>query len=341
MDTAGLNDRIAAAARAIDPESTLRRVWPLLGGSAAQVLACEVVLADGQVRKYVVRTPSSYRRSQHADAAWREFSLIRAIHDTGLPRTTSTDLPVPEPRDLRPAESRGLSRADSRGLPVQRPCHLEPLTPDNPAPFYLLEYCDGQPDLAPADVPGHLLQYAIALANLHQLDWRSLNLPFLPTLDLAATARTINTPRMRVEEIRQALHAPPAEARANPPVLCHGDFWPGNLLWRSGQLAAIIDWEECAIGEPLFDLALARLDLLWILGHDAVADFTRIYQSLTGVNLFNLPYWDLAVSLRPIAGIEDWARTYPDLGRPDVTCQTMIRDHGEFVEQALHRWPPA
>ena len=317
MDTAGLNDRVAAAARAIDPESTLRRVWPLLGGSAAQVLGCEVVLADGQVRKYVVRTPSPYRRSQHADAAWREFSVILALHDTGLPR------------------------AGSRGLPVQRPCWLEPLTLDNPAPFYLLEYCDGQPDLAPADVPGHLLQYAAALAKLHQLDWPSLNLPFLPTLDLADTARTIHTPRMRVEEIRQALRTPPAEARANPPVLCHCDFWPGNLLWRGGQLAAIIDWEECAIGEPLFDLALARLDLLWIVGHAAVADFTRIYQRLTGVDLFNLPYWDLAVSLRPIAGIEDWAKTYPDLGRPDVTCETMIRDHGEFVDQALHRWPPA
>lgn len=309
MDTAGLNARIAAAAGLIDPESTLRRVWPLLGGSAAQVLACEVVLANGQVRKYVVRTPSPYRRSLNVDAAWREFSVIQAVRDAGLR--------------------------------VQRPCYLEALTLGNPAPFYLLEYCDGHPDLAPADVPGHLLQYATALAQLHQLDWRSLNLGFLPTLNLAATARTINTPRMRVEEIRQALSTPPAQARANPPVLCHGDFWPGNLLWRSGQLAAIIDWEECAIGEPLFDLALARLDLLWILGHAAAADFTQIYQSLTGVDLFNLPYWDLVVSLRPIAGIEEWAKSYPDLGRPDVTCETMIRDHGEFVEQALHRCPPA
>ena len=102
-----------------------------------------------------------------------------------------------------------------------------------------------------------------------------------------------------------------------------------------GSCCATSGWSEA------IDLALARLDLLWIVGHAAVADFTRTYQSLTGVNLFNLPYWDLAVSLRPIAGIEDWARTYPDLGRPDVTCETMIRGHGEFVEQALHRWPPA
>src|ERR1700722_19302653 len=126
MDTDGLNDRIAAAARAIEPGSALRPDWPLPAACAAHVLACEVVLADGRGRKYVVRTPSPYRRSQHADAAWREVPGIQAIHDTGLPQATSGDLP--------PAESRGLSRADSRGLPVQRPCLLEPLTPDNPAP---------------------------------------------------------------------------------------------------------------------------------------------------------------------------------------------------------------
>ena len=34
MDSAALNDRIAASARAIDPGSTLRRVWPLALGHA-------------------------------------------------------------------------------------------------------------------------------------------------------------------------------------------------------------------------------------------------------------------------------------------------------------------
>jgi aminoglycoside phosphotransferase (APT) family kinase protein len=40
-------------------------------------------------------------------------------------------------------------------------------------------------------------------------------------------------------------------------VLLHGDFWPGNALWRDGALVAILDWEDAAIGDPLADVANA------------------------------------------------------------------------------------
>jgi hypothetical protein len=156
---------------------------------------------------------------------------------------------------------------------------------------------------------------------------------------LALRERQANGQRLNLDSVRRSQSdLATVGARKRSSQLCAAK---DRAAATKAAMDAIIDWEECATGEPLFDLALARLDLLWVLGHAAVADFTRIYQSLTGVNLLNLPYWDLAVSLRPTAGIEDWARTSPDLGRPDVTCETMIRDHGDLVEQALHLWPPA
>jgi hypothetical protein len=106
MDTAGLNDRITAAAMAIDPESTLRRVWPLLGGSTALVLACEVDLADGQVRKYVVRTPSP-----NADPS------------TPTRRGGSSRSSAPSMTQAHPEQSRGAcpeqSRADMGIIPFE------------------------------------------------------------------------------------------------------------------------------------------------------------------------------------------------------------------------------
>lgn len=143
---------------------------------------------------------------------------------------------------------------------------------------------------------------------------------------------------MRADEIRAATLRKPSEAEANPPVFCHGDFWPGNLLWRDQKLAAIIDWEESLIGEPLYDVAIARLDLFWIVGEAGMDRFTELYQARSGARLTNLPYWDLVASLRPIGGIEDWAKSYPHLGRPDVTAETMIRDHDVFVDRALRVW---
>jgi aminoglycoside phosphotransferase (APT) family kinase protein len=35
----------------------------------------------------------------------------------------------------------------------------------------------------------------------------------------------------------------------------HGDYWPGNVLWRDGRLVGVIGWEEAAFGDPLADLA--------------------------------------------------------------------------------------
>ena len=39
-----------------------------------------------------------------------------------------------------------------------------------------------------------------------------------------------------------------------PTGLVHGDFTYGNLLFRSTEVAAVLDWEIAQIGEPLLDL---------------------------------------------------------------------------------------
>jgi aminoglycoside phosphotransferase (APT) family kinase protein len=41
------------------------------------------------------------------------------------------------------------------------------------------------------------------------------------------------------------------------PVWLHGDIAPANMLTRSGRLSAIIDFGQCAVGDPACDLAIA------------------------------------------------------------------------------------
>ena len=43
----------------------------------------------------------------------------------------------------------------------------------------------------------------------------------------------------------------PAERR---PTLVHGDYHPGNMLFRGREVVAILDWEIAEIGQPLLDL---------------------------------------------------------------------------------------
>jgi aminoglycoside phosphotransferase (APT) family kinase protein len=112
--------------------------------------------------------------------------------------------------------------------------------------------------------------------------------------------------------------------------LLHGDFWPGNVLWKDGQLVGIIDWEDAALGDPLADVANSRLEMLWAFGIDAMQSFTRQYQAMTTIDFINLPFWDLCAALRPAAKFAEWAAD-------DATEKTMRERHRWFIAQAFKK----
>ena len=115
--------------------------------------------------------------------------------------------------------------------------------------------------------------------------------------------------------IRDTLEANWPMPRLNRPVLLHGDFWSGNTLWHVGKLVGVIDWEDAAVGDPLADLGNSRLEILWAFGVDAMCRFTQHYQSLTGVDMTDLPYWDLCATLRPIGALSGWGLDVADENR--------------------------
>ena len=117
----------------------------------------------------------------------------------------------------------------------------------------------------------------------------------------------------------------------------HGDFWPGNVLWNGTEIAAAIDWENAAVGDPLADVATTRLDLLWAFGPRAMTTFTTHYAALSAVDLSNLPQWDLAATLRPAGAISIWAADWHAYGRPDLTATRMRAIHQQFLDDALAR----
>ena len=116
--------------------------------------------------------------------------------------------------------------------------------------------------------------------------------------------------------------------RRNPPALLHGDVWPGNLLWRGGRLQAVIDWEDAALGDPLADLANARLELFIAHGEDAMAALTRHYLALSEIDATTLPLWDLWAALRPIAGLPGW-------GLAPAAEHRLRERHRAFTDKAL------
>jgi aminoglycoside phosphotransferase (APT) family kinase protein len=93
---------------------------------------------------------------------------------------------------------------------------------------------------------------------------------------------------------------------SSSPALLHGDYWPGNVLWHEGRLAAVLDWEDAAVGDRLSDVACARVELACAAGAQAAAAFTHAYQELTGIDAARLPAWDLYVATAALRYMDDW-----------------------------------
>ncbi len=299
----GANDHYAIErlAQKLYPRCKLLRAWKPAGGISAYMTALEALLPDGRTKKLIARRPGD-------GSAQSEFRTLQAVHGAGIA--------APAPLLL---DSAGDLFAE---------------------PVMLIEYVEGEPDYAPADPAGFVAQMAEQLAAIHRLHGASPNLAHLPQ-QAVRLARSLAIRPAHLDEsldegrIRAALEAAWPMPQPAEPVLLHGDFWPGNILWRDGRIAGVVDWEDAGVGHPLGDLAITRLDLLWSCGVEAMHDFTRRYQALTGEALHELPYWDLIAALRPAGRLVEWAATWPDLGRADITVETMAAGHRLFVAQAF------
>lgn len=102
-------------------------------------------------------------------------------------------------------------------------------------------------------------------------------------------------------------------------------------LWLDGRLAAILDWENAAFGDPLADLGNARMEMAMLFGAVAQEELTSRYRALMpDLDLSALPHWDLYAALRPAGTVTDWGLSRSELAR-------VRAGHAEFVQSALGR----
>lgn len=74
---------------------------------------------------------------------------------------------------------------------------------------------------------------------------------------------------LRDDELDEWLRSWHANAAAEEPIgWMHGDFFPGNILWRQGQIVGVVDWDEVAWGPLIIELASS----VWEFGKSPAGD---------------------------------------------------------------------
>ncbi len=260
----------------------------------------ELTLPDGRSEQVVVRQHGAADRTQNPHIAADEFRL--------------------------------LSRLQAHGVAAPRPYFVDEGGTILPMPYIVVQFVDGSPDAYPAAIPDFARQVAAALRRVHTAD--PADFAFLPHAAEHLRHKLAQPPPqlddvLHEGHVRALLSAHLRLLAARPLALLHGDFWSGNLIWQHGRLAAIIDWEDACLGDPLADVGNARLELLWKFGPELMTAFTEAYRAHTPFAPAVLAFWDLAAALRAAHKLSAW-------GLDAVTEQRMIAQHREFVAQAQH-----
>lgn len=278
----------------MEPGARLLRTWPLTGGVSAQVTAVAFERPNGYTQKSVVRQHGERDRAGNPQIAADEFRLLQILE--------AADVAAPRPY-LHDAEI-------------------------FPVPVVVMEFVEGATEFAPTDITNFTAQLARHLAQIHAIDGTSADLSFLPPRGKGFGKRPPQLDESlsegRIRNVLETLAPPP---RCNEAVLLHGDYWPGNVLWRDGQIVAVIDWEDASVGAPLADVGNCRLELLWALGAETMHEFTEQYRAQTSIDFSGLPYWDLCAALRPAGKLSGWGL--------DAEAETRMRQqHRWFVQRA-------
>lgn len=171
-----------------------------------------------------------------------------------------------------------LSALEHSDVPVPRPLHLCGDRSVIGAPFYLMEYVDGEvfrdresvEVLSPAERRSLGCSLATTLARIHLVDRTAPGLAsfgrpegfterqldrWIRQID-AMTVRSRAAFESLGHRLRSAMPVPA------PPALLHGDFRIDNVIATPGpdrDVEAVLDWEMAAVGDPRVDLGMLML----------------------------------------------------------------------------------
>jgi aminoglycoside phosphotransferase (APT) family kinase protein len=235
IDRAGVEGWFAEHVPAAEPPLAFERIS---GGHSNLTYG----VADAAGSRWALRRPPLGKRLGSAHDMGREFRVVSALAGT----------PVPV-------------------APVVGLCEDESV---NEAPFYVMEFVEGPilRGLAEADAfPDEADRRAIGervvdtLVEIHAVDPDAVGLGELGRKeDYVARqlhrwqgqwekSKTRELPAIDAVHERLAARIP----EQGPATIVHGDYRLDNMiLTPSGEVAAVVDWELCTLGDPLADVGL-------------------------------------------------------------------------------------
>lgn len=354
---------VAERARVLDLEARQAKLQAWLGTRLPQ--GQEVSITPLQ------RASAGFSNETYAfDLRWREEGHEREL--ALIVRWPPMASPIFPEYDMS-LQFRVMQCLEGSGVPVPAVYWCEEDPSVLGAPFYVMERVEGAipSDLAPSYHGAGILWEATpegraqmwwraveAMAEIHSVDWQRLDLAFLSVpsggtdpLDrqialyerwLAwSTSEPAPVLRAGFEWVKQHRFEPRRSS------LCWGDAKISNLIFRNGEVVAVLDWEMAHLGDPEADLAwflildqetCATYGVPRLAGLPGREETVRYYERRTGRKVENLLYHEVFAALGSAVIIVQVAQSAVEAGYegfpPDfATSNSAVRRLVELLDQ--------
>ena len=279
------------------PESIVTGIARLTGGVSADVHRID--LDDRGAPRSVVVREHGERHGGHPASI--EFALLQALHESGVL--------VPKPLAL------DISKTVS-----EHDC-------------LVIEYIAGDSGFPSAEVNHYLAHAADALAGIHDKVLQGLaGLPALPDrLEPLPEVFDYWPEGKEWQPLKRFLQQHDWPSFSGAHSLLHGDFWPENLLWKNGELAAVLDWEDAAVGDPLSDLAASRVEFRYRFGLEGMQVFTSAYSCHRAIDTTRLALWQIYVAAAGQNFMGDWGLPVDRVQHMRRVALSAIKEAGEAL----------
>ncbi|MEL6510438.1 MAG: phosphotransferase [Pseudomonadota bacterium] len=252
------------------PGATVISAELLTGGVSAQVYRLDLRHLDGSKGRVVLRTLGDAYTRHNAEL---EFALLNSLYRLGLP--------VPKPLFVD-ATCKWLDR-----------------------PNLFMSFVDGTTEPPETGMDRYIDEMAENLALVHRTEVGVL--PELPKrLDPLEELFDFLPKGPEWDTLREYLSALKDTEFTGTSKLLHGDFWPGNLILANNRIAAVLDWEDAAIGDPLSDVACTCLELRYIYGTKGMECFQQAYSRHKSIEGDRLALWLIYVAAAAQKYMSDW-----------------------------------
>ncbi len=189
-----------------------------------------------------------------------------------------------------------LSHARALGIPASKPLILET---GGTIPILFIEMVEGETDTEGRISAANPEEFAQVLAQIH-----AAPLPADMPSQLERVRRRLNNPDPELAAFADTLKARwPGDKKLG---LLHGDYWPGNTVWQGDRIAAVIDWEDACVGDPMADVANARAEHFIASGMEAADAFAHHYLQQSPTAEDSLPFWETWAAARLYDSVSHW-----------------------------------